>query len=57
MRNICLKNSTHVDEAGSLYFDDGIFPWKLADDFSEDVRWGYPAGRWSWAGCWAAGKR
>ncbi len=30
--------------AGSLYFDDGIFPWKLADDFSEDARWGYP--RW-----------
>ena len=31
-----------VDEVGNLYFDGGIFPWKLADDFAEDKRWGYP---------------
>lgn len=31
-----------MDEAGNLYFDGGIFPWKLADDFAEDKRWGYP---------------
>ena len=31
-----------VDEAGNLYFDGGTFPWKLADDFAEDRRWGYP---------------
>ena len=35
---------TRVGEDGSLYFDDGIFPWKLADDFTDDPRWGYP--RW-----------
>ena len=33
-----------VDEAGNLYFDGSPFPWKLADDFAEDPRWGYP--RW-----------
>ena len=33
-----------VDEAGNLYFDGSNFPWKLADDFEEDKRWGYP--RW-----------
>ena len=38
------KKLTRVGEDGSLYFDDGIFPWKLADDFAEDPRWGYP--RW-----------
>ena len=38
------KKLTRVDEAGSLYFDDKIYPWKLADDFTEDPRWGYP--RW-----------
>ena len=27
---------------GRLYFDGGVFPWKLADDFAEDKRWGYP---------------
>ena len=31
-----------VDEAGNLYFDGSNFPWKLADDFAEDKRWGYP---------------
>ena len=31
-----------VDEAGNLYFDGSPFPWKLADDFDEDKRWGYP---------------
>ena len=31
-----------VDEAGNQYFDGGTFPWKLADDFAEDKRWGYP---------------
>ena len=31
-----------VDEQGNLYFDGGVFPWKLADDFDEDKRWGYP---------------
>ena len=31
-----------VDEAGDLYFDGSPFPWKLADDFDEDKRWGYP---------------
>ena len=31
-----------VDEAGNLYFDGSPFPWKLADDFAEDKRWGYP---------------
>ena len=36
------KKLTKVGEDGSLYFDDGIFPWKLADDFAEDPRWGYP---------------
>ena len=36
------KKLTKVGEDGSLYFDDGIFPWKLADDFTEDPRWGYP---------------
>ena len=25
-------------------FDGSNFPWKLADDFEEDKRWGYP--RW-----------
>jgi hypothetical protein len=33
---------TGVDEEGSLYFDEGRFAWKLADDFGEDARWGYP---------------
>ena len=33
-----------VDAAGNLYFDGSPFPWKLADDFAEDPRWGYP--RW-----------
>ena len=27
-----------------FYFDGSPFPWKLADDFAEDPRWGYP--RW-----------
>ena len=36
------KKLDRVDEAGNLYFDGGTFPWKLADDFSEDRRWGYP---------------
>ena len=31
-----------VDEQGNLYFDGSNFPWKLADDFAEDKRWGYP---------------
>ena len=31
-----------VDEEGNLYFDGSPFPWKLADDFDEDKRWGYP---------------
>lgn len=35
---------TGVGEDGSLYFDNGRFAWKLADDFAEDPRWGYP--RW-----------
>ena len=38
------KKLTRVGEDGSLYFDDSIFPWKLADDFTDDPRWGYP--RW-----------
>ena len=42
MRTICPK--LDVDEAGNLYFDGSPFPWKLADDFAEDPRWGYP--RW-----------
>ena len=33
---------TGVDEAGNLYFDGTVYPWKLADDFTEDPRWGYP---------------
>ncbi len=33
-----------VDENGWLYFDGSPFAWKLADDFAEDKRWGYP--RW-----------
>lgn len=37
------KRLTKVGPEG-LYFDDGVFPWKLADDFAEDKRWGYP--RW-----------
>ena len=36
------KKLDRVDEAGNLYFDGGTFPWKLADDFAEDRRWGYP---------------
>ena len=36
------KKLDRVDEAGNLYFDGGVFPWKLADDFAEDQRWGYP---------------
>ena len=36
------KKLDRVDEAGNLYFDGGTFPWKLADDFAEDKRWGYP---------------
>ena len=39
------KALTGTDENGSLYFDNGRFPWKLADDFTEDPRWGYP--RWN----------
>ena len=38
------KKLPRVDEGGSLYLDDGIFAWKLADDFSEDAHGGYP--RW-----------
>ena len=38
------KKLDRVDEAGNLYFDGSNFPWKLADDFEEDKRWGYP--RW-----------
>ena len=34
-----------MDVAGNLYFDGSPVPWKLADDFSEDPRWGYP--RWN----------
>ena len=33
---------TGVDEAGNLYFDGKVYPWKLADDFTEDPQWGYP---------------
>ena len=36
------KKLDRVDEAGNLYFDGSTFPWKLADDFAEDRRWGYP---------------
>ena len=36
------KKLDRVDEDGSLYFDGSVFPWKLADDFAEDKRWGYP---------------
>ena len=36
------KALTGVDENGYLYFDNNRFPWKLADDFDEDPRWGYP---------------
>ncbi len=36
------KKLDRVDEAGNLYFDGSPFPWKLADDFAEDKRWGYP---------------
>ncbi len=36
------KKLDRVDEQGNLYFDGGVFPWKLADDFAEDKRWGYP---------------
>ena len=36
------KKLTNVDEAGNLYFDSTVYPWKLADDFTEDPRWGYP---------------
>ena len=36
------KKLDRVDEAGNLYFDGSNFPWKLADDFAEDKRWGYP---------------
>ena len=31
------KALTGVDENGSLYFDNGRFPWKLADDFDSSV--------------------
>lgn len=37
------KALTGVDENGYLYFDNGRFPWKLADDFTEDAACGYPA--------------
>ena len=36
------KKLDRVDEQGNLYFDGSNFPWKLADDFAEDKRWGYP---------------
>ena len=36
------KKLDRVDETGNLYFDGSNFPWKLADDFAEDKRWGYP---------------
>ncbi len=36
------KKLDRVDEDGNLYFDGSVFPWKLADDFAEDKRWGYP---------------
>ena len=42
MRRICPKSWTAWTRQGNLYFDGGIFPWKLADDFAEDKRWGYP---------------
>lgn len=41
------RQLTRVGEDGSLYFDgreSAPFAWKLADDFTEDPRWGYP--RW-----------
>ena len=41
-RGLPAKKLDRVDEAGNLYFDGGVFPWKLADDFAEDKRWGYP---------------
>ena len=28
------KKLDRVDEQGNLYFDGGVFPWKLADDFA-----------------------
>jgi hypothetical protein len=36
------RQLTSIDEAGSLYFDDGHFPWKVADDFLQDPQAGYP---------------
>ena len=36
------KKLDRVDEEGNLYFDGSPFPWRLADDFAEDKRWGYP---------------
>ncbi len=43
-RTICPESWTAWTR-GNLYFDGSNFPWKLADDFEEDKRWGYPAGR------------
>ena len=43
------KKLTNVDEAGNLYFDGTVYPWKLADDFTEDPRWAIPSGRCCWA--------
>ncbi len=38
------KALTSIDEDGHLHFDGTRWPWKCADDFTEDARWGYP--RW-----------
>ena len=42
-RGVSAQKLDRVDETGNLYFDGSNFPWKLADDFAEDKRWGYPA--------------
>ena len=36
------QGKVQVNRGYRLYFDGSNFPWKLADDFAEDKRWGYP---------------
>ncbi|MCI2047227.1 MAG: hypothetical protein LKJ90_05890 [Faecalibacterium sp.] len=39
---------TGCDADGSLFFDNGRFAWKLADDFSADPAAGYPGWKAFW---------
>ncbi len=42
MRTTCPKSWTGWTKRAICTSTAAPFPWKLADDFAEDKRWGYP---------------